>query len=287
MPDSSPPPSPNSPWENGWTPDTSRAPGTRRLYLAGALAVTTIVVCVTAIVVTDKQTDDTSRTKKADPTTSAGADGPGLLSYASPSKQSTPTPDEHASKSTPAKATGTASATATEHGSTPSAKAPSPSKSTSSNGSSSGSSGSSGSPSSTAWKSVRSVNYPDRYWQVSGDFVKLNPANSAAARRAATFKVVKGLANSSCYSFTTANGSYLRHRNFILRAERNDGSPLFKQDATFCPRPSPYSGAVMLESVNYPGRFLRHQNFQLRLDRYQDSTLYRSDSAFRLVAGLN
>ncbi|MFI6462222.1 AbfB domain-containing protein [Streptomyces sp. NPDC050528] len=287
MPDSSPPPSPSPPWENGWTPDSSRAPGTRRLYLAGALAVTTIVVCVTAIVVTDKQTDDTSRTKKADPTTSAGADGPGLLSYASPSKQGTPTPDEHTSKSTPAKATGTASATATEHGSTPSAKAPSPSKSTSSHGSSSGSSGSSGSSSSAAWKSVRSVNYPDRYWQVSGDFVKLNPANSATARRASTFKVVKGLANSSCYSFTTTNGSYLRHRNFILRAERDDGSPLFKQDATFCPRPSPYSGAVMLESVNYPGRFLRHQNFQLRLDRYQDSTLYRSDSAFRLVAGLN
>ena len=95
MPDSSPPPSPNSPWENGWAPDSSRAPGTRRLYLAGALAVTTIVVCVTAIVVTDKQTDDTSRTKKADPTTPAGADGPGLLSFASPSNQITATPDEH------------------------------------------------------------------------------------------------------------------------------------------------------------------------------------------------
>ena len=288
MPDSSPPPSPNSPWENGWNPDTSRAPGTRRLYLAGALAVTTIVVCVTAIVVTDKQTDDTSRTKKADPTTPAGADGPGLLSFASPSNQSTPTPDEHKSNSGSAKTPGsTASPAAAEHSSKPAAKSPSPSKSTSSQGSSSGSHGSSGSSSSTAWKSVRSVNYPDRYWQVSGDFVKLNPATSATARRAATFKVVKGLANSSCYSFTTTNGTYLRHRNFVLRAERNDGSPLFKQDATFCPRPSPYSGAVMLESVNYPGRFLRHENFQLRLDRYQDSTQYRADSAFRLVAGLD
>ncbi|MEV8542523.1 AbfB domain-containing protein [Streptomyces sp. NPDC051572] len=287
MPDSPPPPSPNSPWENSWTPDTSRAPGTRRLYLAGALVVTTIVVCVTAIVVTDKQTDDTSRTKKADPTAPAGADGPGLLSFASPSKQGTPTPDEHKPTSTKAPSTTTPPATADHSSSKPSAKAPSPAKSTSSHGSSSGSHGSSGSSSSTAWKSVRSVNYPDRYWQVSGDFVKLNPADSAAARRAATFKVVKGLANSSCYSFTTANGTYLRHRNFILRAERNDGSPLFKQDATFCPRPSPYSGAVMLESVNYPGRFLRHQDFQLRLDRYQDSTLYRSDSAFRLVAGLD
>lgn len=283
MPDStSQPPSPHdTPWENGWTPDSSRAPGTRRLWLAGALAVTTVVVCVTAVVVTEKNSDDTPQTKRADPTTPVGADGPGLLSFASPSKQSSPTPDEHTPTSAKAKASSTASAAA-EHSSTPSAKAPSPSKSTSSHGSSSGSSSSSAN-----WKSIRSVNYPDRYWQVSGDFVKLNPVNSAAARRAATFKLVKGLANSSCYSFATADGNYLRHRNFILRAERNDGSSLFKQDATFCPRPSSHSGAVMLESVNYPGRFLRHQNFQLKLDRYQNSRLYQSDSEFRLVDGLN
>ncbi|MFJ5306211.1 AbfB domain-containing protein [Streptomyces sp. NPDC088350] len=287
MPDSSPPPSPNSPWENGWTPDSSRAPGTRRLWLAGALALTTVLTCVAAIAVMDKSPDEAARTKEADPTAAVGTDGPGLLSYASPSKKSTPTPDEHTPASPKAPSTSTAAA---EHSSKPSAKAPSPSKSTSSHGgsSSSGSSGSSGSSSSSAaWKSVRSVNYPDRYWQVNGDYVKLNPIGSAAARRAATFKLVKGLANSSCYSFATADGSYLRHRDFILRAERNDGSPLFKQDATFCPRPSSYPGAVMLESVNYPGRFLRHQNFQLKLDRYQNSGLYQQDSAFRLVDGLN
>ncbi|MFJ4627875.1 AbfB domain-containing protein [Streptomyces sp. NPDC088847] len=287
MPDStSRPPSPHhAPWENGWHPDSTRPPGTRRLWLAGALALTTIVVCVTAIVVTDKHPDDASRTKRADPTSPDGAGGPGLLSFASPSRKGTPTPDEHA----PASATASgpsASTAASEHGATPSAKTPAPPKSTSTRGSSTGSSGSSGS-SSTARTSVRSVNYPDRYWQVSGDFVKLNPATSGAARGAATFTLVKGLANSSCYSFTTAAGTYLRHRDFILRAERDDGSPLFTQDATFCPRTSSYSGAVMLESVNYPGRYLRHQNFQLKLDRYQNSAQYRSDSAFRLVDGLD
>ncbi|MEW1644814.1 AbfB domain-containing protein [Streptomyces sp. NPDC091219] len=297
MPDStSQPPSPeHTPWENGWNPDTTRAPGTRRLWLAGALALTTIVVCVTAIVVTDKHRDDAPRTKRADSTSPDGADGPGLLSFASPSKQGAPTPDKH----TPASATAsgpTASTAASEHGATPSAKTPAPPKSTSTHGSSSGSSGSgtgsgsgsgsSGSSSSTTRTSVRSVNYPDRYWQVSGDFVKLNPATSAGARGASTFTLVKGLANSSCYSFTTSSGAYLRHRDFVLRDERDDGSALFKQDATFCPRSSSYSGAVMLESVNYPGRYLRHQNFQLKLDVYQNSTQYRSDSAFRLVGAL-
>nr|WSY55806.1 AbfB domain-containing protein [Streptomyces sp. NBC_00886] len=280
MPDStSQPPSPhNAPWENGWTPDSSRTPGTRRLWLAGTLAATTIVSCVAAIALTDKHSDEESHTKQAAPSAPADTDGPGLLSFASPSK-STPTPDEHTPTSAKAPTT---SAAAAKPGSLPSTKAPVPSKSTSSHSSSSGSSSSS-----ATWKSVRSVNYPDRYWQVSGDYVKLNPISSASARRAATFKLVKGLAKSSCYSFATADGTYLRHRSFVLRAERNDGSSLFKQDATFCPRTSSYSGAVMLESVNYPGRFLRHQNFQLKLDRYQNGSLYGADSAFRLVDGLS
>ncbi|MGN5378292.1 AbfB domain-containing protein [Streptomyces lasalocidi] len=131
--------------------------------------------------------------------------------------------------------------------------------------------------------SVRSVNYPDRYWHISGDYVRLDPITSTADRRAATFTVVKGLANSGCYSFATADGGYLRHRDFLLRAEHDDGTDLFRQDATFCPRPSSVGGATMLESVNYPGRFLRHQNFRLKLDPYQDTDPYRADSAFRLV----
>ncbi|MEV6052574.1 AbfB domain-containing protein [Streptomyces sp. NPDC052107] len=146
---------------------------------------------------------------------------------------------------------------------------------------------SSSSPEPTAkGTSVRSVNYPDRYWHISGDYVRLDPVTSPADRRAATFTVVKSLAESRCYSFATADGGYLRHQNFLLRAEHDDGAPLFRQDVTFCPRRSSFGGAVMLESVNYPGRFLRHQNLRLRLDPYQNTDLYRADSAFLLVDGL-
>lgn len=147
------------------------------------------------------------------------------------------------------------------------------------------------SPTSTpasARKSLQSVNYPDHYWHVRNDFVRLDPVDSgssAATRQDAGFTVVKGLANPSCYSFTTNNGAYLRHRDFSLRADRDDGSDLFEKDATFCPRTSSYSGAVMLESVNYPGRYLRHRDFQVRLDPYDNSKVYRADSAFRVVKG--
>ncbi|MEH0630218.1 AbfB domain-containing protein [Streptomyces stelliscabiei] len=71
-------------------------------------------------------------------------------------------------------------------------------------------------------------------------------------REDSSFKVVSGLAKSSCYSFKMADGRYVRHQSFRLRVSGNDGSELFRQDATFCPMQSPYSDAVMLQAVNYP-----------------------------------
>ncbi|WP_327314249.1 AbfB domain-containing protein [Streptomyces sp. NBC_01235] len=130
---------------------------------------------------------------------------------------------------------------------------------------------------------MQAVNYPDRYWHVSDGLVKLDAPRGSESREDSTFTVVKGLSNSSCYTFMTHDGTYLRHRDFVLRAERNDGSTLFKQDATFCPGYSGYSGAVMLQSVNYPNYALRHKNFQLRLDPYGYNTTNRADFSFRLV----
>ncbi|WP_298572378.1 AbfB domain-containing protein, partial [Streptomyces luteogriseus] len=135
--------------------------------------------------------------------------------------------------------------------------------------------------------SIRSVNFPDRYWRVRDGSVRLDQIGSGPEQREdATFQRVAGLADSSCYSFTTADGRYLRHRSFVLVANTNDGSSLFRKDATFCPRYWSASGTLMLESVNYPGRFLRHRNFQLRLDPYENSHLYHSDTSFQMVAGL-
>ncbi|MER7178246.1 AbfB domain-containing protein [Streptomyces hyaluromycini] len=282
MPEITPQPPPHPSWENGWAPDTSRAPGTRRLWLAGTLAVATVVACVTAIAVSHKTPDKVS---SAPPASASTDSGPGLLSFASPSASDTTAPpkgtSEMSATSPTASASVSATATATASGAGPKSSPSSakPSKSSPSKGSSGGSA----QQPSTAQKSVRSVNYPDRYWHVSGGFVKLDAPRGSESRADSTFTVVKGLANSSCYSFRTSDGKYLRHRNFLLRADGNDGSSLFKQDATFCARTSSYSGAVMLESVNYPGRFLRHQNFQLKLVSYQNSDLYRADSAFRFV----
>ncbi|WP_405878998.1 AbfB domain-containing protein [Streptomyces sp. NBC_01136] len=278
---------PPAPWESGEVPDEGRLPGTRRLWMAGGLAVAVLIATATAIAVLDSNTDAASK-NRANHTTSdtdvpfipgfsASADGSsgapaGKTALSSPrpsasdsaaSDSASPGPSEQGSDAKPVPSTTGPSTTA-------SSSKPPASKPVSS------------------FKSLQAVNYPDRYWHLSNGLVSLDPVDSGSSdstKRDASFKVVEGLGNANCYSFITADGAYLRHRNFYLRADRNDGSDLFSKDATFCPRTSAYTGAVMLESINYPGRYLRHRNFQLRLDSYDNTQFFRSDSAFRVVNG--
>ncbi|MFE0452054.1 AbfB domain-containing protein [Streptomyces sp. NPDC058914] len=272
MPDNKSRPSPEQSWENGWAPDTSRAPGTRRLWLAGALAVATIVACVTAVAVGDKPADGTSAVRQGQ----IEETSPGLISFATPSVSGSPTPSAGRTSASPS-----ASASSRPQGSSSPRTSASPAPSAAA-------------PTKDApdprpaavRRSVQSANYPDRYWRAGRGTVRLEQAGGSEFREDATFTVVAGLAGGSCHSFVASDGTYLRHRDFVLRAERDDGSSLFRQDATFCPRASSFSGAVMLEAVNYPGYFLRHQNFQVKLQRFEHGGQYAADSAFRLVNGL-
>ncbi|WP_037668503.1 AbfB domain-containing protein [Streptomyces griseus] len=278
MPENKSRPPQEQPWENGWAPDTSRTPGTRRLWLAGGLAVATIAACAVAITATQRDGDGMSGK------TSDAGTAPGLISFGTPSPAGTKTPKGKSAMPYAA----AASPTPLKESPTPT-PTPTPTKAPAEKPAKPAKTAPAEEPApkpATNWRSVRSANYPDRYWYVSGSYVKLAAVSSGAARQDVTFALVKGLANGACYSFATTDGGYLRHRNFVLRAEHDDGSSLFEQDATFCPRVSPYSGATMLESVNYPGRFLRHKDFQIRLDPYQYYGPYAGDSAFRLVGGL-
>ncbi|MFJ4082204.1 AbfB domain-containing protein [Streptomyces iakyrus] len=265
------------PWESGWAPDTTRAPGTRRLWLAGTLALATITACVTAVTVMDQESGEREN-RAAEPTTLSSSAPGGLISFATPSKggaekagadrpQPSPTPTSSAPTATPSPKPG-------KKAPKPPKSSPSPTKSPK--------------PPSSHGISIRSVNFSDRYWRVRNGYVRLDQIGSGPEQREdATFRRVAGLSDSSCYSFTTADGRYLRHRSFVLVADRNDGSSLFRQDATFCPRVWPRSGTLTLESVNYPGRFLRHRNFQLRLDPFENSHQYYGDASFQIVSGLD
>jgi non-reducing end alpha-L-arabinofuranosidase len=91
----------------------------------------------------------------------------------------------------------------------------------------------------------------------------ISSSSSATDKSDATWIVHAGLANSSCVSFESANdpGQYLRHYNFELYIAPDDGTSLFAQDATFCPKTGNSGTGTSFQSVNYTNKYIRHFNY--------------------------
>jgi hypothetical protein len=53
-------------------------------------------------------------------------------------------------------------------------------------------------------------------------------------------------------------GSYIRHYNFALLVNANDGSKQFHEDATFCPQTGLNGQGNSIRSWSYPTRYFRH-----------------------------
>jgi RNA polymerase sigma factor (sigma-70 family) len=135
----------------------------------------------------------------------------------------------------------------------------------------------------TGTVALESAAAPGQFVAVSGDrgvLTPIGPASDAAGRERATLLVVPGLADPHCFSFRRPDGRYLRHSSFRLRLSRNEGTVLFRQDATFCRRAGFVGNSVSLESFNYRGFFLRHVGDQMWLDQYDGSAQFRADSSF-------
>ncbi|MDQ0365468.1 AbfB domain-containing protein [Catenuloplanes indicus] len=128
-------------------------------------------------------------------------------------------------------------------------------------------------------RSIRSVNYPDRYVRERGGYAMLDPVGASGAT---AFTVVPGLADARCLSLRLPDGRYLRHYDFRLRASQPDGGALFRADATFCPQAGAVSGSVTLRSYNYPGHVVRHRDFALYIDRPDGSRDFARDASFVL-----
>jgi hypothetical protein len=131
--------------------------------------------------------------------------------------------------------------------------------------------------------SLESVNAPGTFITTSGDFgvlaVVTADSDDAATSRA-TFEVVPGLADPTCFSFRSPDGRYLRHASWRLRLHADEGTPLYRSDATFCIRSGIVEGSVWLESSNYPGWFLRHRGDELWVDPSDGSASFQADSSF-------
>lgn len=98
---------------------------------------------------------------------------------------------------------------------------------------------------------------------------RIGPRSTGVDRADATFRVRAGPAGRGCVSFEAVNfpGRFLRHRDFVLVLDRDDGSDLFRADVTFCPAQRAPGGPVVLRSVNYPDRHLAARADRVELVR--------------------
>ena len=134
--------------------------------------------------------------------------------------------------------------------------------------------------------SFEAANQAARYVSINGTVGVLTPAGDEPTRQRATFEAVPGLADTACFSFRTRDGGYLRHASWRLRRGANNGTVLFRGDATFCVRAGAAADTVALESSNYPGWYLRHVGDELWVDRSDGSAAFRADSSFRIRPAL-
>ncbi|MFE9923732.1 AbfB domain-containing protein [Streptomyces sp. NPDC005774] len=114
--------------------------------------------------------------------------------------------------------------------------------------------------------------------------------SSALLKNDATWRIVPGLADGSCYSFESRNypGEYLRHREYRVYKESGSGD-LFRADATFCPVRGA-NGAVRLSAYNFPEQYLRHYDARLWLatpggtHTWDNPALFAEDTTWTVTA---
>ncbi|MEV0568325.1 sigma-70 family RNA polymerase sigma factor [Dactylosporangium sp. NPDC050588] len=108
----------------------------------------------------------------------------------------------------------------------------------------------------------------------------------AAQRRRATFTVLAGLADPACFTFRADDGRFLRHASWRFQLSRDEGTPLFRGDATFCTRAGAAAGTVVLDAQIYPGWFLHHRGEQLWVDQDDGTAAFRAECSFRIRPAL-
>ncbi|MCU7820162.1 glycoside hydrolase family 43 protein [Kitasatospora sp. DSM 101779] len=132
-----------------------------------------------------------------------------------------------------------------------------------------------------AWNRLKSYNVPDRYWRQVDSLGRIDPYPFDPYTDS-QWKLVPGLADSSGVSFQSATQPthYLRHFNYQLRLDANDGTTRFAKDATFHRTAGLADPAwSSFQSYNFPDRYIRHYAYQLRIDPISTAT-GRADATF-------
>lgn len=114
------------------------------------------------------------------------------------------------------------------------------------------------------------------YLTIDGNYAALSSGQRTV------FTVVKGLADTSCFSLRAPSGKYLRHYDYRLRFDNPDGADLYRRDATFCPLDGVSAGIVRLRSANYPDHVIHSRGNALYIDKRDGSDAFERNSSFTL-----
>ncbi|WP_053220814.1 AbfB domain-containing protein [Methylobacterium indicum] len=136
--------------------------------------------------------------------------------------------------------------------------------------------------------SLQASNYTTSYLTNVGGTARLMTPATASDRQQATFRQVPGLAGQGVsFQSSTAAGQYLRHQNFQIYQQANDGGDIFKRGATFTPRAGlagtcgcTTGTCTSYESIDWPGYYLRHQNFNFYIAQPDGGDLFKQDASF-------
>jgi hypothetical protein len=138
----------------------------------------------------------------------------------------------------------------------------------------------------TAANSLQSVNFPGFFMRHAFFLGEISQIGTPLDRADSTFIVRSGLNGApGSVSFESVNfpNHFLRHQDFRLKLHPRDESELYRNDATFFPRPGLADGqTTSYESANFPGRFIRHRDFHLWVEGNDGSQLFQMDASFRL-----
>ncbi|GJD65469.1 AbfB domain-containing protein [Methylobacterium frigidaeris] len=142
--------------------------------------------------------------------------------------------------------------------------------------------------------SLQSSNYTTSYLTNVGGTARLVVPAGASDRQQATFRQVPGLAGEGVsFQSTTSPNQFLRHQNFQIFQQANDGGDIFKKGSTFTPRAA-LAGTcgcntgtcTSYESVDWPGYYLRHQNFTFYIAKPDGGPTFNQDASFCPASGL-
>jgi non-reducing end alpha-L-arabinofuranosidase len=138
------------------------------------------------------------------------------------------------------------------------------------------------------WNRLKSKNFPDRYVRHASNVGRIDvyPFDPYADSQ---WRIVPGLADGAGVSFESVNfpGRYLRHSNYSVVLAANDGTALFRGDATFYRTAGLGDSAQSsFRSYNVADRYLRHSNYTLRIDPLTPSSpaVDRLDATFQVVS---